>query len=374
MRIGLDARMLGNLGIGTYVAGLLGALPHVLSGDDRLVVFASPAGHDRALSLVGGRSKVDLRITPGSPRQLRDQVELAWQFHTARLDLLHVPHYNEPFASFERTVATIHDLIPLLYPDLFSIPRRALVRLQITRTVRRARALIAPSIHTSLDLQHALGVPPSRITVIPEAADGRWQSPSSGGAPAEWMRRHEVRQPFLFYSGQWTPYKNVHVLLEAFARLLPHYPTLLLVIGGKADPRQHALQRQIRALGDRVRPVGWIPDEVVASVMHEAAALVFASEYEGFGLPVLEAMAQGVPVVCARASSLPEVAGDGAEYWEPRSGPAGLADAVEHALEPARAEQLRSAGRAQARRFSWSATAQQTVALYRRVLGQAGLP
>ncbi len=367
-RIGLDARMLGKTGIGTYVAGLLGSLPAAL-GNDALVVFVRPETRRHALALVAGRDNVELHEAPGAIYLLREQVDLPWRFRAARLDLLHAAHYNQPLLAGAPTVVTIHDLIPLVYPENHSwaLPRWW-NRVLIQRAAAGATRLIVPSQHTAADLQKRLGVPAFRIAVIPEGADGIWQSAKDSDALARWLEHFKIERPYVFYTGQWKPHKNVSVLLEAFALLRGRHPDVRLVIGGRQDPRYPAIPQRARELGERVRLTDWIPDEALPCVMSGASTFVLPSEYEGFGLPVLEAMAAGTPVVCARATSLPEVAGEAVRYWEPGTGAEGLAAAIEAVLEPGEAERLRVLGRRQAARFSWQEAARQTVAVYEAVL------
>jgi len=367
-RIGLDARMLGKTGIGTYVAGLLGSLPAALG--DTLVVFVRPETRGQAQALVGEAGNVELHDAPGAIYQVREQVDLPWRLRAARLDLLHAPHYNQPIWCGPPTVVTIHDLIPLVYPQNHSwaLPRWW-NRVLIERAVSGARRLIAPSQHTATDLQRRLGVPAARITVISEGVQDAWRQAKDAGLVGRWLDPFHLARPYLFYTGQWKPYKNVSLLLEAFALLMRRYPDLRLAVGGRPDPRYPEIPRRARELGDRVRLTGWIAEEALPFVMAGACAFVLPSEYEGFGLPVLEAMAAGTPVVCARAASLPEVAGEAACYWEPFTGAEGLASAIEQVLKPAEAERLRTLGRRQAAGFSWAEAARATVEVYHEALG-----
>jgi glycosyltransferase involved in cell wall biosynthesis len=187
-----------------------------------------------------------------------------------------------------------------------------------------------------------------------------------------WLERLQSRRPYLLYLGQWKPYKNLSTLLAAFEKISAERGDLQLVIGGRDDPRYPAPKEAAARSGGRILVTGWIPSAALPALYQAAAAFVMPSLYEGFGLPVLEAMAWGAPVVCARATSLPEVVGDAAQYWEPATGADGLAEAIKAALHPDRAAELRRRGLEQASRFSWEETARRTAAVYAEVLAGIG--
>ena len=357
--------MLGRTGIGTYVEGLLRSLPQALEGD-RLVVFVQPGKRRAAEELLPPGPPVEIRSAAAEIYRLREQLELPLRFKRARLDLLHVPHYNLPIVTRLPAVVTIHDLIPLAFPSIHSsIFPRTWNRVLIRGAVRRARRIIVPSQHTAQDLTRRLAVDPRRIVTVPEAALG----PIAGmHVDAGWLGRLGIRPPYLLYLGQWKPYKNLSTLIAAFEKISAERGDLHLVIGGRDDPRYPAPSEAAARSQGRILVTGWIPSAALPALYQAAAAFVMPSLYEGFGLPVLEAMAWGTPVVCARATSLPEVAGDAAQYWEPATGAGGLAQAIKAALQPARADDLRRRGVEQASRFSWEETARRTAAIYREVL------
>ena len=368
-RIGFDARMLGRTGIGTYVEGLLRSLPHALEGD-RLVVFVQPGKRRAAEELLPAGHQVEIQSAAAEIYRLREQLELPLRFQRARLDLLHVPHYNLPLLSRVATVVTIHDLIPLAFPGIHSsVLPRIWNRLLIQSAVTRARRIIVPSRHTAGDLTRRLGVAEKWIATIPEAALG----PISGmQVDRGWLERLRIRPPYLLYLGQWKPYKNLSTLLAAFETISAERDDLQLVIGGRDDPRYPAPRAAAAGSRGRILVTGWIPSAALPALYQAAAAFVMPSLYEGFGLPVLEAMAWGSPVVCARATSLPEVAGDAAQYWEPSTGADGLAEAIRVALQQDVTAGLRRRGFEQASRFSWEETARRTAAVYSEVLAGIG--
>ena len=364
-RIGLDARMLDRTGIGTYLTELLPRLPGQLSAQDQLVVFGSAADRDRLRAQLRPADEVQTV----SPRIYgpEEQITLKRAYARARLDLLHAPHYNQPINSTPRMVLTINDLIPLVFPRLpGNAATKAYNRLLLKRAVRRAARLIVPSAHTGRDLVERLGVKPERIVMIPDAAGPQFSPQRDPAAERSWLTRLGISDPYLLYLGQWKPYKNVPLLIDAFKDLVRDGRALQLVIGGRDDPRYREVSAAAR--DERIRLTGWLPVIALPHLIRAAAAFVLPSLYEGFGLPVLEAMACGTPVVCSRVTSLPEVAGDAAQYWEPASGRAGLVEAIGAALQPDTARRLRDLGLAQAARFSWDETAQRTVEVYRSLL------
>jgi alpha-1,3-rhamnosyl/mannosyltransferase len=364
-RIGFDARMLHRTGIGTYVTEMLQRLPAAMASNQQLVVFT--AGPDA--NAIKPHLRGSDEVVAVSPRIYgpEEQVTLRLAYGRARLDLLHAPHYNQPIRP-GRMLLTINDLIPLVFPQLQgNVVAGGVNRFLLKSAVARAVRLIVPSAHTAQDLQTRLQIKDERIVVIPDAAGPQYRPERDRDAEQRLLRQLGISAPYLLYAGQWKPYKNVPLLIDAFKELAGRDSDLQLVIGGREDPRYPEI-KAAAASDQRIRIPGWLPADALPHLFRAAAAFVMPSVYEGFGLPVLEAMASGTPVVCARATSLPEVAGDAAEYWEPESGREGLIAAMRRVLEPQTASRLRGAGLAQAARFSWDTTVQRTVEVYRSLL------
>jgi len=365
-RIGLDARMLDRTGIGTYLTELLPRLPGQLRAQDQLVVFGGGADRERLRTTL----RVTDEVRAVSPRIYgpEEQLTLPRAYARAGLDLLHAPHYNQPIAATPRMVLTINDLIPLVFPHLpGNAATKTYNRFLLKRAVRRAARLIVPSTHTGRDIIERLGVRPDRIVMIPDAAGPQFSPVRDPAAERTWLTRLGISEPYLIYLGQWKPYKNVPLLIDAFHDLVRDGRALQLVIGGRDDPRYPQVSRSASS-DRRIRLTGWLPADALPHLIRGAAVFVLPSLYEGFGLPVLEAMACGTPVVCSRVTSLPEVAGDAAQYWDPASGRAGLVEAIRSALDPESARRLRGLGLAQAALFSWDRTAQRTVEVYRSLV------
>jgi glycosyltransferase involved in cell wall biosynthesis len=267
-------------------------------------------------------------------------------------------------------VTTIHDLIYKRHPEThFGVLALGVAAL-VPVSVRRSTRVIADSQATKTDLLAYFGVDQERVDVV---------HPGPGlPAPAQPLEPAEVRRPLgldasvpvvLTVSAK-RPHKNLQRLLEAFARVR-FDPPPVLVVPGYATPHEEALQRQAAESGANVRFAGWLDDELLDGLYRAAECLVFPSLAEGFGLPVLEAMARGTPVACSDRTALPEVAGEAALYFDPLDTEA-IARAIEALLrdEDLR-RRLRAAGLEQARKFSWQRAAEETLASYERALAGA---
>ncbi len=284
------------------------------------------------------------------------------------LDLVHAPNPAAipPTRPGQRLVVTVHDLAFHPHPRLYPPRWLALYRLGTRRAARRAHALIVPSRSTAVDLQRYAKADPARIHVVPLAA---WL-PSSRIGPDEVLTRLKVPRPYVLFVGTLEPRKNLPLLVRAYRRAVVDGGFRhALVLAGPIGWRSEPLIRELREPGPGEIVLTGPASEAQLDALYRAADLfVYPSLYEGFGLPVLEAMARGVPVITSTASSLPEVAGDAAFTVDPRSIP-GLAAAIERLLaDGAEAARLAEAGRARAAEFSWDRTARETIAVYRAAL------
>ncbi|MCU1321984.1 MAG: hypothetical protein JWM43_1633 [Acidobacteriaceae bacterium] len=276
-------------------------------------------------------------------------------------DLLWIPHFNAPFLYPGRILLTIHDIAPLAMPEILgNTVKRRYAKVLIERAVQRAVAILADSEFTASELQDRLHVKAEKITVSYPGIEASW--PEAGTAHVE-----EDGKPYLLYVGNVKPNKNLSLLLRAFARAAKDIPYRLLLVGrlkglGTGD---EGVVRMAEAMGDRVRFAGAVSDAQLISMYAGASAFVLPSLYEGFGLPVLEAMRLGCPVLCSTAASLPEVAGDAAMYFDPHSEEQ-LAECLVRIQNTGIAEDLRRTGRDQARRFSFERCAEQSAALMNR--------
>ncbi len=349
-------------GIGRYVVNLTSALKRVSPKLD-LALLRDPSAVAQRLTLPD-LPTLDCAV---SPFVLQQQWRVRSALNHAGAALYHSPYYLMPYRPGPPTVFTCHDLIPLILRQYFKAHQRLIYRFTHQLALSTARMTIAVSHSTKNDLQRFFRVTPDRIVVVPEGVDDHFKPPSR--AELDRVRaRYTLPDCYLLYLGSNKPHKNVLRLVEAFSRssIRKKKSGIGLVIAGHWEqryPQAKELAAQLN-LKDCVRFLGPVKDDDLPALYGAAELFVFPSEYEGFGLPILEAMACGAPVVCSNRSSLPEVAGDAALQCDPHDVGA-LAHAIEQAvLDPDVRATLQQRGLARAAQFSWEQTAQQTLRAY----------
>ena len=371
MRIGIDTRLAHYRragGIAQYTLRLLDALLK-LGGADRLVALHHYRDR-RAALFEGGRRAGTLRGHPlfTPPHHQLEQWTLPIELLPARLDVLHSPDFIPPFRRRCPAVITVHDLAFKLYPQLLTVESAAYYG-QIERAVASAEQIIAVSEATRQDLLRLLHADGRKITVVYEAADPLYRPRDDAAAVQQILRAYGLEAPFVLAVGTIEPRKNLLMLLRAFRGLLNRDPNCAtLVIAGPrgwlADDVA-ALHAKLE-LGDQVRFLGAVPAGDLSALYGVAELFVSPSLYEGFGLPVVEAMACGAPVLVSNVSSLPEVAGD-AGLCLPPDDVDGWAEAMRRVLnDPALRATMRGQSLRQARRFSWERAASETLAVYQK--------
>lgn len=352
-------------GVGRYTANLAIALAACLDANEQLVVLRDPRQPSSWLRTDAG-ARVRVVDVPVSPFAVRQQLIVPRLLQRLGTAVYHSPYYLMPFWSGVPTVVTLHDLIPLHYPRLFTPTQRLAYRVATRLAVRAARRIVAVSAAAADDIQQRLRVPAERIAIIPEAADPAFR-PLAAAAIAAARHRLSLPPRYALYVGSNKPHKNLVRLIEAWARL--RAGGAVLVIAGVWDARFSDAQQRAATLGvaDSVRFLGPIVAADLPALYGGALLFVFPSEYEGFGLPVIEAMACGVPVACSSAASLAEVTGEAALRFAPHDVEA-MAAAIDSLLTDAdRRADLSQRGAARAAQFSWATAAQQTLAVYRSV-------
>jgi glycosyltransferase involved in cell wall biosynthesis len=301
---------------------------------------------------------------------LGEQTALPLLARRANVDLVHSLASTAPLWGRFRRVVTVHDLIYARFPQAHAGMRDKAMRLLVPSAARRSHRVIADSQSTRDDLVELVGLPGERIDVVPLGLGAVRRAEPLAEATVRESLRLQARRVVLSLSAK-RPHKNLLALLDALARIaVDERPAL--VLAGYPTEHEAQLRERARTLGldDDVRFAGWLSDAEVEGLWAIADAFVFPSLYEGFGLPVLEAMARGVPVACSNASSLPEVAGDAALLFDPHD-VAAIAAALQRLLkDDALAERLRLAGRERARLFTWERAAQATIDSYMRALGR----
>lgn len=361
MRLVIDARLLGHSGIGTYLANVL---PRILPRCAALrpVLVAQPAQINDAAALAGSSAEVATwAAAPLTAAELRPAPV------ASAGDLWWAPHFNVPLWPPVPLVVTLHDLLPLSRVAPRSpLYKRVALRGWLAAIRRRARRVICVSDFTRREAIVAGRLDVATVSVVPLGADSRQVAP----APTP----TSTAAPYLLSVGLVKPHKNLGGLLAAFEAVAAMIPHRLIVVGrhsGLRDVDAAALATALR-LAPRVELREHIPSDELAALMAGADLLIQPSLYEGFGLPPLEAMAAGTPVLAARAGALPEVCGDAALYCDPNS----PADIGQRILEALRDEGLRARlcarGRERAGRFTWDACASATADLLLAAAGVAG--
>ncbi len=354
----VDARMLGHSGIGTYLRQLL---PRVIDGAPQGVEFEIIGGEAAAVAAWAEDPRVTVTRSTAAPYSIQEQVE-GWS-RRRRGDLYWSPHYNIPILRGRgRMLVTVHDLAHLALPEFARAPhRRAYARLMFRR-VHAAEARIFDSRFTADEYARLVAPPrPGDEVIYPGVAES-WFTIEKGAAPHP--------RPYLLFVGNVKPHKNLRGLLEAY-RLLADEVGHDLVIVGRRDGFIHGdpeVVRQAESFGGRVTFTGWVDDARLEQYVAHADALVFPSRYEGFGLPPLEAMACGCPVVASRRASIPEVCGEAAVYCDPDD-PGDIAAAIRRLLGDAVLRQeMIARGRERARQFTWERCAAATNEVIGRLL------
>jgi glycosyltransferase involved in cell wall biosynthesis len=290
------------------------------------------------------------------------------------VDVLHVPYFAPPFLGARKTLVTIHDLIPLILPAYRgSLLVRTYTRL-VAAAARRAAAIVTDSQASRRDILRLLRVPAERVRVVHLAADKSFRPESSGQRLQEVRQRYGLPEEYVLYIGGFDHRKNLNTLIAAYASLRAELRGRIpLVIAGRLPTRDSDFFPHPRRLveqqcvQDRVVFVGWVEEKDKPALYSGATLFVFPSLYEGFGLPVLEAMSCGTAVVASNSTSLPEITGDSALLVDPHD-TEGLAAAMTLLLEDAaHREELASKGLQRARLFSWDKTVAQTMEAYRSV-------
>lgn len=361
LRVLVDARSVhpGLTGIGRYAQSLLRSLD-VLLGVDTTAVIGS-AGVD----LLNRLNRVSPLVIDGSRQDMGNLAE------RLGAQVFHSPLFMLPARLPCRAVATIHDVIPRARPDLTSPDFSAFFENHIEDAIRRSDAIVTVSKFSGEDLKKHFPMAAGKTHVVHEPVnpDFRRTDPELTGAV---LRKLGLSPGFALFVGSMDRRKGITDLLDAWSLLGKggkSVPDLVLVGSGGGAQLNIDVEVSKRELGSRVHALGRIPDEDLAAVYSSAAVFVFPTLYEGFGLPVLEAMACGTPVVTTNTSSLPEVAGDAAILEEPGS-PGRLAEAVRRILQDQSLRgELVAKGLARAKRFSVSAQAEKLEHLYRAICG-----
>src|SRR5579862_1230301 len=385
LKIVIDVRRIRDFGIGTYIRNLVNALAHV-DHTNRYVLVTSPG---EARSFAGLPSHFEVATYAGSDERPKDNAAFPWFLRRFSANLFHVPLNRVPVWMPKPYIVTIHDMASLLFTEQTGI-RADLHRWRFRRGLQQAERVIAVSASTRRDVQNYLGIPAERVRLVynapdPDfsrqrhAADARAAGPQTEERERQRvLERYQITYPFLLYAGNIRPQKNIPRLVEAFAvaynELASHpvYKDLRLIIIGDEISRNPAVRRAIlhSRIENRARFLGFVPFDTLRAFYQSAEAFVFPSLYEGFGLPPLEAMATGTPVITSNVGSLPEAVGDAAMLVNPEN-VFDIARGIREVLLDAdlRATLVRR-GTERVARFSWERTAREVLEIYQEAGGR----
>lgn len=372
MRIAVDGRYIQDHfpGIARYTYNLVANVAEL--AEDEVTLYYNP-------SLPNTRYRVEELQRSGKVRLRHfglatfspwEHLSLPLRLLADKVEVFHSPYYVKPYVQPSRSVVTIYDVTSAVYPQYMpSMCARVGFELATRLAIASARIIVTLSRSSKNDLVSRYGVDPDKIAVTYLGVDARFQ-PREKGALTHVRQRYGLPQRFILYVGINKPHKNLVKLIEAFGAS-SMLDDVSLVIAGKEDKRypearlaarRSPAERRILFLED-------VREEDLPYIYNLSDLFVFPSLYEGFGLPVLEAMASGLPIVCSNRSSLPEVVGEAGILVDPEN-VAEMSEAMARALEDdTLREQIRAKGLRRAKEFSWRETARQTLELYRRVAG-----
>ncbi len=367
MRFSIDAHAIGRhlTGNEVYVRSLLEGFA-ALDKKSEFIAYTSVRGAEEHVP-----SRIRTRRVSENPF-LRLGIDLSRRVRSDSPDLLHV-QYTAPLFCPAPVVVSIHDVSYLEHPEFFPAARRLQLRVSVERTVRRAAKILTLSEFSRQGIARSYGLDPERIAVVPAACSDIFKPVSRPKAKSFVEGRFQVAHPYVLCVGDLQPRKNPLGLIRAFEELVGNNPELPhhLVMVGKDTwyaPRVHQAAEH-SPFGNRIHFTGYVDDAELLQLYNACDIFVFPSYYEGFGIPILEAMACGRAVACANTSAMPEVAGSAAVLFNPHSTEemmVAMRDLLRNAELRARKERL---GQQNATRFSWRGTAKQTLDVYYQVAG-----
>ena len=372
MRIGIDARMYSTefTGIGRYVYELVKQLKEIDDKNDYVLFMNEPeySGFEETRHF----KKILVKARHYS---VREQLGYLWTLRRAKLDLMHFTHFNAPILYRKPSVVTIHDLTLSFFPGkkMNSAFYRMAYNTVLKAAVRNAKKVIAVSENTKADLVNVAGTSPSKVEVIYEGVGEEFGPRGDKETQEDVKRKYSITRNFLLYTGVWRGHKNLVNLIKAFALLRegPEGHDLQLVITGEEDPYYPEVKRTVKELSleHHVIYTGMVPEKELVALYQTATAYVFPSLYEGFGLPPLEAMRCGTPVIASKSSCIPEICGEAsALYFDPYD-PEDISNSIRKVLlDETLQKELRECGLKHSLKFSWEKMAQKTLEIYTEIL------
>lgn len=364
-RVGIDARMIDWGGIGRYTQNLLKSLAE-MEQDYQYILFVNEEN-------IGCMEPIEffyykkVNIPVLSPYS---QLKWTWELQKANIDLFHSPHFIWPFIITCPALVTIHDLIPLRFKEVMPSMMNRKVYFKMNRqAISKASFIICDSISTKKDIIHFFTTKEDKLRVINLAADPKFYPVDNKGTWENIQKKFEIEKPYIFASANPKPHKNLIGTIKAFNLIQKEKRHLQLVLYGPEDYRYPEVSHLIKELNlKNIVFTGFIPDEFLPLLYNQSKLFLFPSLYEGFGLPALEAMASGTPVITSNCSSLPEVVGKAAIMIDPGDIEEISRAAIKIIDDDKFRQRLVEKGFNQVNKFSWEKVGRETKALYDNLL------
>ncbi len=357
-------------GIGNYIRNLLKFI-FELDRENEYIIFLLPEEYDN-FKLPNERIK---KVKVSSRwYSWKEQILFPFQIYRENLDLMHFTHFNSPILYFGKSIVTIHDITPFFFPGhkMKSFIRKVSFRAVFFSSVKKAIKVISVSENTKKDIVKYFKISSDKIEVTYEGVGERFAAINDKSKIEELKKKYNINKPFIFYTGVWRNHKNLVGLIKAFGILKNKYRMdYNLVLGGNEDTYYPEVRKTWEELGldkDIIR-AGFIVQEELPVFYNAAKALVIPSFYEGFGLTALEAFASGTPVVSSNRTSLPEILGSAAVYFDPED-PEDMAEKIRLVLTDEKLyNKLKEKGFQQVKKYSWKKMGRETLEIYKRVAG-----
>jgi len=372
MRIAIDIRKINDFGAGAYIWNLVRNLAGLDDENEYLLIGSRRNFHE--LGPLPANFKAFYH--PDQTSFWRNQCSLPMNLRKQAVDVLHVPHHECPLLIPAKLVVTVHDCVHLLFPQEDSSRfRNYCAYLRTRKVIRGASHVIAVSNSTKNDLVNILDADESKVSVVYNALDDRFASTAVAEDRVRVFERYQLNDPFILYSGRIRPHKNLHRLIEAFAVLKSELADdeqlrnlKLIIIGDELSKHQYLRLTVVRSgVQQDVRFFGFVPYPILRVFYQSASLFAFPSLYEGFGLPPLEAMANGAPVLASNTSSLPEVLGDAALLVNPENVFEIARGMKSILLDKKYRDCLVARGVKQVTKFSWKVAAERVLEAYKSV-------
>lgn len=371
-RIAIDARKIRDFGIGTYIRNLVRELAEI-DRENHYLLIAGPEGAE-ALEKVLGKESENFEIVVHGAKvySIRELFSLSWLLLRLRVDLFHATHYVLPLWVPSKSVVTIHDIIHLLYPEF--LPNRLAffyAERMIRRGLQRGDRVLTVSRNTKNDLRDYFSVDGRKIEVIYNGIEQAFHKELSDEDLGRWLRQLGLQKGYVLFVGNPKPHKNLDNVVKAYARAVERGVEAPLVCVGDRSGIEAKVRQRAEQLGieDRLLLLGHVAQEALPAVYQGAALFVYPTLYEGFGLPVVEAMASNVPVITSNTSSLKEIAAGYAHLVNPLDVDKLAAAIVQCLTDKDHRASLRKVGKRRSQDFSWRRAAERTLEVYHQALG-----